>query len=623
MSLCAIDTPLCTQLLCVKITGVKAVESPDFIKHRLKSAGINPRNLLVDVTNYICLDLGQPLHVYDADAIKGPLKACQLKTDHPFKTLDDITITLTSSDIVIADDSGPIGLAGIMGGLSTTVRNTTNAIILEAAVFDAVAIAGSGQRHNINSNARARFERGIDPVMTEVALKKAIDLIVTYGGGAVDATDYHKTPIKKRVIVWDPTLMETRTGVILSQEKMTAILTRLGCTVFGNEITVPTWRHDLQIPVDLVEELLRITGYDALPTQSLPPKACIPQTSILTDVSSLGFQECVTLSFTTQHKASLFSKTLVEIDNPISQDLSTMKPSLLCGLLDTAKHNLNYGQEQGAFYEVGKRYFLTEASDFPGVTDSSASRVEAVSTGIQEKELDPGSQETLRQQSSQEFRKVREDRPGQSEETRMMAGLRYGQYDDRSWHTLTRSVDIFDAKADCLAALKQLGLADNQVQLTRDVPTYYHPQQSGCFKQGKKILGYFGTIHPSVLKAYDIKKICVGFEVFLENIPVSAFKPKSFVINDLQKTRLDLSFMMDRTQEAGPICQLIAKTPLVQDVSVFDVYTGQGIPEDKKAVAIQFIVQPTEKNLTDTDIQNLMQGIVQTVNTKFNATLRA
>lgn len=568
MPLCAIDTPLCTQLLCAKITGIKTVESPDFIKYRLKSAGINPRNLLVDVTNYICLDLGQPLHAYDADKIKGNLKACQMSAEQSLETLDEKTIILTPSDIVIADDSGPIGLAGIMGGMSTAVSDTTNAVVLEAAVFDAVAIAGSGQRHNIISNARARFERGVDPAMIETALQKAIDLIVTYGGGFVETTDYHKTPIEERVILWDPALMEIRTGVALSQEKMTDIFTRLGCTVLGDKVTVPTWRYDLKIPVDLVEELLRITGYDALSTTSLPPRTYAPEISVATDLSPLGLRECVSLSFTAHQKSILFSDQLVEIDNPISQDLSTMKPSLLCGLLDTTKHNLNYGQEQGAFYEVGKRYA-------PDV------------------------------------------------EIPMIAGLRYGQYDDRTWHTPARSVDVFDAKADCLAAFGYFGLSEGKVQLTRDVPAYYHPQQAGCFKQGKKILGYFGAIHPLVLKAYDIKKPCIGFEIFLENMPASEFKPKPFVASDLPKTHLDLSFVMDRSQETGSVCQLISKTPLVQDVSVFDVYTGQGIPEDKKAVAVQFVVQPTEKNLTDTDIQNLMKNIVQMVNTKFSAQLRA
>lgn len=568
MSLCVIDTPLCTQFLCAKITSVKAVESPDFIKHRLKSAGINPRNLLVDVTNYICLDLGQPLHAYDLQKVQGTLKVCQVKAGQEFDTLDGKTITLTPFDIVIADDSGPIGLAGIMGGLSTAVSDETNSIILEAAVFDSVAIAKSGQCHNIVSNARARFERGIDPAMTEMALQKAIDLIVTYGGGKLETADHQKMPIEKRVILWDSALMEIRTGIALSQEKMTDIFTRLGCTVSGNQITVPTWRHDLQIPVDLVEELLRITGYDVLPTMSLPPKAYAPQERSLTDLSSIGLRECVTLSFTTHQKASLFSNALVEIDNPISQDLSTMKPSLLCGLLDTAKHNLNYGQEQGAFYEGGKGY-LPDA------------------------------------------------------EIPMIAGLRYGQHDERMWHTSVRTVDAFDAKADCLSVFELFGLAENKTQLTREVPAYYHPKQAGCFKQGKKILGYFGTIHPSILKAYDIKKPCAGFEIFLENMPTSEFKPKPFILHDLPKTRLDLSFMMGRTEETGPICQLIAKTPLVQDVSVFDVYTGQGIAEDKKAVAIQFVVQPIEKNLTDTDIQNLMQNIVQTVNAKFNTQLRS
>jgi phenylalanyl-tRNA synthetase beta chain len=568
MTLCAIATPLCTQFLCVKITGVKAVESPDFIKHRLKSAGINPRNLLVDVTNYICLDLGQPLHAYDADIVKGTLKACQVKAEQPLEVLDGKTITVMPVDIVIADDSGPIGLAGVMGGLSTAVSDRTNSIILEAAVFDAVSIAGSGQRHNIVSNARARFERGIDPAMTEPALQKAIDLIITYGGGTVQTTDYFKTPIEMHTIVWDLELMKTKTGVVLSQEKMTEIFTRLGCSVLGNQVTIPTWRHDLKIPEDLVEELLRIAGYDVLPMTSLPPQSSTPEVISITDLSMLGLRECVTLSFTARQKAALFSDQLVEIDNPISQDLSTMKPSLLCGLLDTAKHNLNYGQEQGAFYEVGKCYLPNE-------------------------------------------------------EIRMVAGLRYGQYDERVWHTPIRSVDAFDAKADCLSVFELFGLTENKAQLTRDVPAYYHPQQAGCFKQGKKILGYLGTIHPSILKAYDIKKPCVGFEIFLENMPIVEFKPKPFAISDLPKTRLDLSFMMDRTQETGPICQMIAKTPLVQDVSVFDVYMGQGIPDDKKAVAIQFVVQPTDKNLTDTDIQSLMQSIVQMVNTKFNTQLRA
>jgi phenylalanyl-tRNA synthetase beta chain len=567
MSLCTIDTPLCTQFLCAKIIGIKTIESPDFIKHRLKSAGINPRNLCIDVTNYICLDLGQPLHAYDAQKVKGILQACHLKTEQKLETLDEKTITLTPSDIVISDDSGVIGLAGIMGGMSTAVSETTNTIILEAAVFDTVAIARSGQHHNIISNARTRFERGIDPAMTKTALQKAIDLIITYGGGTVDAADYHKTPIEKRMILWDPELMAVRTGIALPQEEMIEIFTRLGCSVLGNQVTVPSWRHDLQIPEDLVEELLRITGYDALPTTSLPPKACAPEAPVLTDLSSIGLQECVTLSFTTHQKATLFSEKLVVIDNPISQDLSTMKPSLLCGLLDTTKHNLNYGQEQGAFYEVGKRY--TPEEEIP-----------------------------------------------------MIAGLRYGQYNDRTWHTPTRSVDTFDAKADCLDVFKQFGLIEIKTQLTRDVPGYYHPQQAGCFRQGRKILGFFGTIHPLVLKTYDIKKPCVGFEIFLENIPVSEFKPKPFAVNDLPKTRLDFSFIMDRHQETAPICQLIAKTTLVHDVSVFDIYTGQGIPEDKKAVAIQFIVQPTEKNLTDADIKNLMQNIVQMVSAKFNAQLR-
>ena len=512
--------------------------------------------------------MGQPLHVYDAQKVKGILKAVHVKEEQPLETLDGKTITITPSDIVISDDSGPIGLAGIMGGLSTAVSDTTNSVLLEAAVFDSIAIAKSGQHHNIVSNARARFERGIDPAMTEVGFQKAIDLIVTYGGGTVETMDQYKMPLEKKTIIWSPELMVQRTGVQLSQEKMTEIFERIGCSVHENKITVPTWRHDLTISEDLVEELLRITGYDALPVTSLPPKAYVPQEHQILDLSKMGLQECITLSFTTHQKAALFGDKLIDIDNPISQDLSTMKPSLLCGLLDTAKHNLNYGQDQGAFYEVGKRYV-----------------------------------------------------PG--EEVPMVAGLRYGNFADRTWSAPLRSVDAFDAKADCLKVFELFGLSESKTQLTRDVPSYYHPPQAGCFKQGKKILGYFGTLHPLILKPYDIKKSCVGFEVFLENMPAQEFKPKPFVVSDLPKTRLDLSFLMDHNQETGPVCQVIAKTPLVNNVSVFDIYTGQGVPDGKKAVAIQFVVQPVDKSLTDAEIQSLMQNIVQTVNAKFDAKLRA
>lgn len=567
MALCVIDTSLCTQFFCAKISKLKNTDTPEFIRYRLASAGIKSINLCVDITNYICLDLGQPLHVYDAQKVRGTLRVCLAQLNQILETLDEKKITLIPSDVIIADDSGPLGLAGIMGGLTTAVRDTTTSIILEAAVFDPIAIAQSGQHHMILSNARTRFERGIDPAMTEKAFQKAIDLIVSYSGGVVDTTDRYTTPIEKHTIVFDPKLMAIKTGIVLPQEKMTEIFERLGCTVSENKITVPTWRHDLQIPEDLVEELLRITGYDALPVTSLPPKTYIPQKSTDLELSFLGLRECVTLSFTSHQKASLFSDQLVVLENPISQDLSTLKPSLLCGLLDTAKYNLNYGQEQGAFYEAGKQYRINE-------------------------------------------------------EIPMIAGLRYGNFSERTWHTPSRSVDVIDAKTDCLATLELFGLTENKVQLTREVPSYYHPQQAGCFKQGKKIIGYFGTVHPLILKAYDIKKPCVGFELFLENIPVSEFKPKLFVVSDLPKTRLDLSFVIDRRQETGALCQIISKTPMVQDVSVFDVYTGPGIADDKKAVAIQFVLEPIEKSLTDADIKNIMQDIIKTVTTKFNAQLR-
>jgi len=567
MTLCSVDTPLCTQFLSAKISNICNVASPEFIQYRLKSAGVKAINLCVDVTNYVCLDLGQPLHVYDSKKVNGVLKICQTEVGQKLETLDGKIISLGLSDIVICDNSGPIGLAGIMGGLSTAVSDVTNSVILEAAVFDSVAIAQSGQHHNIISNSRARFERGIDSTMTEIAFQKAIDLIVTYGGGVVETTDGYKMPIERHIINWNPELMKNRTGVSLFQEEMEDIFKRIGCSISENKVTVPTWRHDLQIPEDLVEELLRIKGYDALPVTSLPPKVCTPQIKTYFDLSGLGLHECVTLSFTTHQKAALFSDTLVDIGNPISQDLSTMKPSLLCGLLDTAKHNLSYGQDLGVFYEAGKSYA-----------------------------------------------------PG--EEMPMIAGLRYGNFSDRTWYATSRAVDVFDAKADCLKTFELLGLSENKVQLTRDIPRYYHPKQAGCFKQGKKILGYFGAIHPSVLKTYDIKKSCVGFEIFLDNVPATEFKSKPFAISDLPKTRLDLSFIVDVLQETGVICQMIGKTPMVQDVSVFDVYTGQGVPDGKKAVAVQFVVQPTEKNLTDTEIKNLMQQIVQTINTKFDAKLR-
>ncbi len=569
MALCTIETNLCTQLLCTKINGIKSTQTPEIIKYRLKSAGMSPINLLVDVTNYICLDLGQPMHAYDAGKVKGLLKATCLKSPTLLETLDEKKIELTTNDIIIEDESGPLSLAGIMGGLSTAVLDTTTSIILEAAVFDPIAIALSGQKHNISSNSRMRFERGIDPAMTKMAMEKAIDLIIKHSGGTVIEKEFHIPAITPIQISWNPELVAERTGVKLSSEEINNILRRLGCTINGTNVTVPTWRHDLTIPEDLVEEVLRIKGYDHLPADSLPSKPYMPQSEIKLDLTHLGLQECLTLSFTTHEKAGLFAEETTEIANPISADLSTLKPSLLCGLLDTAKHNINYGEDRGGFYEIGNCY----------------------------------SKENHTQ-------------------TKMVAGLRFGNYDKRTWHSLKRPVDTFDAKSDCLKVLEFFKITEDKVQLTRDVPSYYHPKQSGCLRQGKKILAYFGMVHPFILKAYDIKKPCAVFEIYLDNLPEAKFKPKHFKSSDLPKTHLDLCFLMDDKQDTGPICQSISKNSLLENVSVFDIYKGPEIPHDKKAVAIQFTVVPTDKNLTDQDIQELLKKIINDTTLNFEITLR-
>ena len=577
ITLCKIETPYCTQFLATKIDNVKTIESPDFIKKRLESAGISPMNLLVDITNYIALDLGQPMHVYDADKVKGALVA-KTKESGKLQCLDGSEITIQNTDVVICDDSDILGLAGIMGGISSSVTDSTKNIIFETATFDPIAIAKSGQFHMIISNARQRFERGVDPHIAKTAIGMASELVLEYvDGSKVSAVDFKTQEVTKKIVQFNPSLMEKRTGVKLSEDRMKEVLANLGCHLDQTQnvwnIKVPTWRFDIEIPEDITEELLRVMGYAHLVPDSLPPRHASLDEEINLDLSHKGFMECVTLPFCNKEKAGLFCKDLIELENPISKEMSIMRPSLFCGLFETLVHNLNYGQDRCAFTESGNIY---------------------------KKVIDKPFEEYV------------------------VAGLRCGSVIDKSWFASEEKTDLFDSKADCVSVFYDLGYDEKSFQLTRDVPDYFHPHRAGCYRQGKKIVAYFGEIHPLVLKKYGIKKTTIGFEIFLQKLPKKVFKSKEFQASIYPKKKLDLSFIVDKKLECSDIQRVIQSEnrDLIQNISVFDIYEGQGIPDGKKALAFQFDIQPTDKTLTDEDIKTLMNGIVKKVESKFNAKLR-
>lgn len=570
-----VDLEACPHFTGRMIRGVKNGPSPVWLQQKLKAIGLRPISALVDITNFFAYDRARPLHVFDGDKLKGNLSIRFSKAGESFNALDGKTYTLAEGMTVIADDAGVISLAGVMGGESTGCDEATQTVFLESAFFDPIRTAMTGRKLGILSDARYRFERGVDPASTLPGLEAATRMILDLcGGEASEVVIAGKAPEVKQSLAFSPSQIKSRAGIEVSQEQAHAILTKLGfhITEEGQHLTVliPSWRFDVEQDVDLVEEVLRIEGYDKIP--STPYEGRPVQKPLTTlqarrfvardRLAGRGLMEVVTWSFISQEEAKPFGgipESLILL-NPISQDLDAMRPSLLPHFLKVVLYNQNRGVESLGVFEIGPQY------------------------------SDPTPQ-------------------GQH---MMASGLRAGAFHPGNWCEKKRPTDIYDVKADALALLD---LANVTPQSDRTAPSWYHPGRSATLKLGSQILGYFGEIHPRILKIFDVKGPVVAFEVFIDRLPLSkrkAIAKPPLTLSPYQAVERDFAFVVPQDVPGESLMKAARKAEpsLIEEVTLFDVFE---LPDHKKSLAIRVRLQPKDNTLTEEEIQTISQKIMSSI----------
>ncbi len=571
------------------IRGVKNGPSPEWLQHRLKAIGLRPISTLVDITNFFTYDRNRPLHVFDADKVQGNLRVHRAKGGEEIAALDDKSYTFQPGMMIIADNRAPESIAGVMGGEKTGVTGETVNVFLESAYWDPITVARTGRALKINSDAKYRFERGVDPVFTLPGLDLGTQMVLDLcGGEASEVVTAGAVPDTTRAYRLDTDRCSSLVGMDIPADDQRATLERLGFTIDGDMVTPPSWRRDVTGEADLVEEVARIASLTKLEPKPMPRmQAGVPK-PILTPLqkreqiarrtaAALGMNECVTYSFVDQASAALFGGggQAAQVANPISSEMTHMRPSLLPGLLQAAARNQARGFADLALFEVG-----------------------AVWHG------------------------------GEPEEQEMLvAGLRIGATAPKDPHGSRRSVDVYDARADAEAILSALG-APARTQFPRDAKDWWHPGRSARITLGPKIvLGSFGEVHPRVLAAMDVKGPAVGFALHLAAVP----QPKSrgtgrgaLTISDLQAVERDFAFVLDADVEAINLVNAAqgADKALIRAVRVFDEFIGGSLGDGKKSLAITVRLQPTEKTLTDEEIDAVSARIVEKVSKATGGVLR-
>jgi phenylalanyl-tRNA synthetase beta chain len=575
------------------IRGVRNGTSPAWLRNRLKVIGLRPISVLVDITNYVTFDLCRPLHVFDAAKLRGDLTLRFAQAGEQLQALDGRTYMLSPAMTVIADETEPVSLGGIMGGEVTGVTAGTTDVLLEVALFDPLRTAATGRKLGIESDARTRFERGLDPALVHSATEYATRLILQLcGGEAGPIVAAGHPPAGPEALRFRRSSVRRLAGIELEAHEVEAMLPHLGFLLEGGpeqyEVTPPTWRHDITTEACIVEELARLHGYDRIPAVSLRRDMAV-NAGVLTAgqrrrgavrraVASQGLAEAVTWSFISPEHARLFGEGKpVMMQNPLNAELSVMRPSLLPNLVVAAKRNHDRKQEQGGLFEVGPRY-----------------------TG---------------------------SRPG--EQATALAGLRYGAAGPRSWAEPARAVDALDAKADVLAALAAAGLRPEQVQSAPGgAPAWYHPGRSGRLVQGALTLASFGELHPELLRTFDIGFPVVGFELDLDPLPRPKARPSkarpALEALPFPPVDRDFAFIVDSETPAARLLDAIrgAERKLIREVRLFDVYEGKGVPEGKKSLATAVRLQASDRTLTEAEIEQVAGRIVAAAEKAIGAVLR-
>jgi len=574
--------------------GVTNGPSPAWMQRRLRAIGLRPISALVDVTNYITHTYGRPLHVFDADKVRGAIHARLARDGETIRALDGKSYTLDSEMTVIADDSGPEGIAGVIGGEVTGCTAETKNVFLEAAYFDPIRTATTGRKLGIVSDARYRFERGVDPAFVEPGAEIATQMILDLcGGEPSNLVIAGKAPVRSLSQPLRMDRVKTLAGVDIPADEQLRILRALGFTIAGDDVDVvaeaPPWRPDVDGEADLVEEIVRVYGLDRVAHVALPRletvtgrRISVAQKRRFTASRALaarGMNEAVTWSFVPKRDAELFGggQPALELANPISTEMSDMRPSLLPTLIAAAQRNAARGLADLAMFEVGQVY---------------------------------GG-----------------DRP---EDERINAsGVRAGMDAPRHWTAKRRPVDVFDAKADVLAVLSAIGAPVASLQTVAEGPAWYHPGRVGSLMLGpKNRLAVFGEIHPRVVAAMDAPAPLVAFEIDLDAVPLpkSARTTRTALdASQFQAVVRDFAFVVAGDVPADRIVRAArgADKALVEAVSVFDVFTGASIGEGRKSVAIEVTLQPRNRTLTEEEIERAAAAIVAAVQKATGGELRA
>jgi phenylalanyl-tRNA synthetase beta chain len=575
--------------------GVKNGESPQWLKDKLLAIGLRPISALVDITNYSTFALNRPLHVFDADKIEGHIHIRMALDGEKMLALDDKEYTLEEGMTVIADDQNVEALAGVMGGEKSGVSADTVNVMLETAYFNPVRTAMTGRKLNLTSDARFRFERGVDPAFLEDGTDIASQLILDLcGGEASKLIKVGSEPNWQKKYFLRNNRVENLGGVKITPGRTQEILEILGFTVTktkgGWDVSVPSWRYDVAGEADLVEEILRINGFDSIPTVPLEREATLPNGAInLTQdrrsrarrtLANRGMDEVVTFSFLQAEYANLFggSPEDIRLINPISTDLSIMRPSILPNLIAAAGRNVDRGFKNLALFEVGPQFKGENPDD----------------------------------------------------EITVASGIRNLDAIPRGWNVVTRRVDVFDAKADALSVLNQIGGPAAKAQIVQEGPSWYHPGRSGTIQLGPKVaLAHFGELHPAILKTMNTEGPIVGFEIYLDNIPLPKDQSRgktrpTLELSPLQTVARDFAFILDNNVSAQNLINTAssADKQLISDVTVFDVFLGDTLEDNKKSVGIKVTLRPTEATLTDTEIEIVSNKIINKVLEKTGGILR-
>jgi phenylalanyl-tRNA synthetase beta chain len=582
----AIDDPEgCPAFYGCTVSGVTNGASPDWMQARLKSAGQKPISALVDITNYVTLDQGRPLHVYDVAKLKGGLVARKAHAGEKLVALNDKEYVLDETMTVIADQAGAHGIGGIMGGAANGTDANTTDVLIECAYFDPAHIARTGQKLMLTSDARQRFERGVDPAFLDDGVEIATALVQTLCGGNASAiTRVGEAPTEQRVIAYHPRQCAALGGLDVDPDRQQGILKALGFVVGDDwQITVPTWRRDVTGWQDLVEEVIRIEGLDNIPSVPLPRKPGVAKPTASPEqmaerkarraAAARGLNEVVNWSFISEKEAAPFGGGNWSLANPISEDLKVMRPSLLPGLIAAAQRNAARGASSIRLFEVGRRYL--ENSEHPTI-------------GL----------------------------------------VLAGENRARSWQSgAATKFDAYDAKAEVLAILDAAGAPTDKLMDFAEAGDHYHPGQSGTLRLGpKKILAAYGVLHPSTTKAMGFKGTAVAAEIFLDAIPLkkkSGHMRDAFAPPALQAVTRDFAFIVDADLPAGDLVRAVkgADKKLITDARIFDLFEGPSVGEGKKSLAVEVTLQPTDATLTEEDLKPLSDKVVASA-TKLGAELR-